>query len=112
MNEYLNEVSFLTIPAEEPLYGWIFILSDKPDIGYSLDEDNLLYFFSSEPVWNYNFTTGLWSEEGPEDWLYVDWPFIYELDTGDLWFAWPPVDGLWVYHFSTSQWVISPQIIP
>ncbi|MHC4537261.1 MAG: hypothetical protein ACYS6K_25240 [Planctomycetota bacterium] len=96
----------------DPLSGWIYMPPGVPDIGYSLDEENLLYFFSYGPVLNYNFTTGLWDTEGPEDWIYANWPFIYELDTGDLWFAWPPVDGLWVYHFSTSQWLISPRILP
>jgi len=94
-----------------PLSGWVWMESSS-DFGYSLDEGDLLYFYSSEPVWYYNFTTSLWNTEGPNNWIYVDWPFIYELDTGDLWFALPPVDGLWVYHFSTSQWLISPQIIP
>jgi len=95
-----------------PLVGWIYMPPGVPDIGYSLDEENLLYFFSYGPVLNYNFTTGLLDTEGPEGLIYANWPFIYELDTGDLWFAWPPVDGLWVYHFSTSQWLISSQIIP
>jgi len=109
--ENCNEIFFTTIPSIGTLTGWIFLPPGVPDIGYSLEEDDLLYFYSSEPVWNYNFTTGLWGE-GPKGWLYVDWPFYYALDTGDLWFAWPPVDGLWVYHFSTGQWFVLPQIIP
>ena len=96
----------------EPLSGGIYMPPGVPNIGYSLDEADLLYFFSYGPVLNYNFTTGLWDTEGPEGFLYVAWPFIYELDTGHLWFALPPVNGLWVYHFSTSQWLISPRIIP
>ncbi|MHC4537655.1 MAG: hypothetical protein ACYS6K_27290 [Planctomycetota bacterium] len=96
----------------DPLYGWVFMPPDVPDIGYSLDEGNLVYFYSSDPVLNYNITEGAWSTVGPKGWIYANWPFIYELDTGDLWFAWPPVDGLWVYHFSTSQWLISPRILP
>jgi len=99
-----------TVPAT--LSGWIYMPPDVPDIGYSLNEDNLIYYYSSEPVWYYNFTTGLWDTDGPVSWIYVDWPFIYESDTDTYWFAYPPVDGLWVYHFSTDQWEQLPQIIP
>ena len=96
----------------EPLYGWVYIPQDVPDLGYSLAEGDLVYFYSSEPVLNYNITAGQWETEGPKGWLYVDWPFIYESDPGILWFAYPPESGLWVYHFSTNQWELLPQIIP
>ena len=94
------------------LSGWIFMPPDVPDFGYSLDEDSLLYFYSFVPVWNYNLTTGEWNTEGAKGLIYVDWPFIYEFDTGTLWFALPPESGLWVYHFSTGQWEVLPRIIP
>ena len=110
--ENCNEVDFTTIPAIGTLSGWIFIPPDVPDIGYSLEEGDLLYFYSSEPVLNYNITAGEWNTEGPKGLVYVNWPFIYESDPGDLWFALPPVSGLWVYHFSTSQWEVLPRIIP
>jgi hypothetical protein len=96
----------------EPLSGLIYMPPAVSDIGYSLDEADLLYFYSSAPVWNYNFATGQWNTKGPKGLIYANWPFIYEFDTATLWFALPPVDGLWVYHFSTSQWLISPQIMP
>ncbi|MHC4535066.1 MAG: glycoside hydrolase family protein [Planctomycetota bacterium] len=104
--------AYAVIPVIEPLVGWIFLPPDVPDIGYSLEEGDLLYFYSSEPVLNYNITTGEWDTVGPNGWVYANWPFIYELDSGHFWFALPPVSGLWVYHFSTGQWTVSPRIIP
>jgi hypothetical protein len=93
------------------LSGYVW-MDASGDLGYSLEEGDLLYFYSYAPVFYFNFTTGVWSIEGPVDWTYVSWPFIYELDSGDSWFAWPPEDGLWVYHFSTGQWEVLPRIIP
>jgi hypothetical protein len=93
------------------LSGYVW-MDASGDLGYSLNEHNILYFYSSAPVWYFNYATGGWSIEGPVDWIYVGWPFIYELDSGDSWFAWPPEDGLWVYHFSTGQWELLPRIIP
>ena len=84
----------------------------SPDIGYSLDEGDLLFFYSFNFVQSFNLATGGWSSHIPIGWIYIDWPFYYELDTGAMWFAWPPESGLWVYHFSTSQWDILPRIIP
>ncbi|MHC4533338.1 MAG: hypothetical protein ACYS6K_05240 [Planctomycetota bacterium] len=112
MTEYFNEIHFLTMPAVGTLSGWIYMPPGVPDIGYSLDEGDLLYFFSSEPVWNLNLNTGEWDTVGPEGLVYANWPFIYELDSGHLWFAYPPASGLWVYHFSTGQWEILPQTVP
>ncbi|MHC4536272.1 MAG: hypothetical protein ACYS6K_20165, partial [Planctomycetota bacterium] len=63
-------------------------------------------------VWNLNLATGQWVPDKPAGWIYINWPFYYKLDTGDLWFTLPPVDGLWVYHFSTAQWEVLPRIIP
>ncbi len=105
------EISLLTFDLTT-LSGWIFMPPDVPDIGYSLDEGDLLYFLASGTVWNLNLATGQWNTVGPEGLVYANWPFIYELDPGHLWFALPPESGLWVYHFSNGQWVILPQIIP
>jgi len=109
--ENCNEVLFTTIPAIGTLTGWIW-MEGGTDFGYSLDEGDLVYFVSIWPVWYYNFTTGLWGEEGPVGLVYANWPFIYESVPGNLWFALPPESGLWVYHFSNGQWVILPRIIP
>ena len=101
-------------PVEFDLYGWVW-MSGGSSIGYSLDEDDFVYFYSPEPewvVWNYNFTTGQWVPGEPMGWIYVDWPFYYELDTSTLWFALPPESGLWVLHFSTGEWELLPRIIP
>jgi len=110
MNEYFNEINFLTMPADVPFLGWVWM--DGDDFGYSLDEENLLYFHAPEPILTYNFTTGQWGYEGPVGWTYIDWPFFYVLDTDTMMFALPPVSGLWVYHFSTGEWTVLPQIIP
>jgi len=91
--------------------GWVWIQSGG-DFGYSLDEDDLLYFLSFGPVWYYNTATSQWSEEGPVGWTYVNWPFLYESATSTTMFALPPESGLWVYHFRPSQWTVSPRIIP
>jgi hypothetical protein len=91
--------------------GWVWMDSDS-DFGYSSDEDDLLYFLSFGPVWYYNTATSLWSEEGPVGWVYVSWPYLYESDTSTIMFALPPESGLWVYHFNTGQWTVSPRIIP
>ena len=110
MIEYLNEITFTTAPTDT-LSGLVWMVSGS-DFGYSLEEGNFVYFLSLGPVWYYNFTTGLWDSEGPAGLVYVDWPFMYEIATGSLWFVLPPVSGLWVYHFSTSQWEFLPRIIP
>jgi len=92
--------------------GWVFMPPDAPDIGYSLDEGDLLCFFSFYFVQSFNPVAGEWFSHIPMGWVYVNWPFYYELDTGDSWFALPPASGLWVYHFSTNQWTVWPRIIP
>jgi hypothetical protein len=109
--DYQNEIEFTAAPTPGTLSGLVFIPPDVPDIGYSLDKGDLLYFYSSEPVLNYNITDGEWNTEGPKGWIYVQWPFVYELGTGDLWFAWPPESGLWVYYFNAGQWIVLPRII-
>jgi len=93
------------------LSGWVWMESGG-DFGYSLNEDDLLYFYVSEPVLTYNFTTGQWGYEGPVGWTCFNWPFFYVLDMDTLWFAYPPESGLWVYHFSNGQWELLPRIIP
>jgi len=95
----------------EPLSGLVWF-PDVPDIGYSLDEVDWLYFYSYEPVLAYNFTTGQWLEPEFAGLFYVGWPFMYEIAAGSLWFLLPPESGLFVYHFSTNQWTVSPRIIP
>ncbi|MHC4536172.1 MAG: right-handed parallel beta-helix repeat-containing protein, partial [Planctomycetota bacterium] len=92
--------------------GWVFMIPDAPDFGYSLNEADLLYFYSFDFVQSLNLTTGGWSIHMPAGLVYIDWPFYYESDTGILWFALPPESGIGVYHFSTSQWEVLPQIIP
>jgi hypothetical protein len=84
-------------------------------IGYSLDEDDLIYFYSSGPAWFYNVNTGAWFEPvpgGPGGWVYFDWPFFYVLDIDTSIFVLPPANGLRVYHFSTGEWAVLPRIIP
>ncbi|MHC4533757.1 MAG: hypothetical protein ACYS6K_07385 [Planctomycetota bacterium] len=108
--ENCNEIFFTTMPAVGTLSGWIFIPPGVPDIGYSLDESDFLYFYSSEPVLNYNINEDVWDTVGPKGLIYANWPFIYESDSGHLWFAYPPASGLWVYHFSTGQWEVLPRI--
>ncbi len=110
MNEYFNEINFLTIPATGDLSGLVWI--PGPNIGYSLDEGDWLYFYHSVPVLAYNFTTGQWLLPEFRGLFYVDWPFWYEIDANTLWFTLPSVDGLWMYRLSTGQWVILPRIIP
>ncbi|MHC4533347.1 MAG: right-handed parallel beta-helix repeat-containing protein [Planctomycetota bacterium] len=92
--------------------GWIFMPPDAPDFGYSLNEADLLYFYSFDFVQSFNLTTGGRIVHMPTGWIYVDWPFYFESDSGILWFALPPDSGLWVYHFSTGQWEVLPRIIP
>ncbi len=99
-------------PGEFDLYGLVFMPPDAPDLGYSLDEADFVYFYSFDFVQSYNTSTGGWSIHIPTDWVYFDWPFYYESDPGILWYAYPPAGGLWVYHFSTSQWELLPRIIP
>jgi len=94
------------------LSGWIFMSPDIPDFGYSLSESDLVFFDSWGYVISYNFTTGLWVDEPPADFVYVDWPFYYVLDSGSVMFALPPESGLPVYHFSTGHWEVLPRIIP
>jgi len=94
------------------LSGWVFLAGGSSDIGYSLDEDSLLYFYASEPILTYNITIGEWVPDGPVDWIYMNWPFVYDLDTDTLMFILPPESGLWVYHFSTGEWTVLPRIIP
>ena len=106
--EYLNEIEFTTAPGT--LSGLVWMAYES-DFGYSSDENDLVYFLSFGPVWSYNSTTG-WGTDGPAGWVYVNWPILYEFATESLWFALPPVSGLWVYHFSTNQWTVLPRITP
>jgi hypothetical protein len=109
-----DEIGELASDPVPSLSGWVG-MDASGDLGYSLDESGLLYFYSSAPVWHYNFTTsewGIWGIDGPVDWIYVSWPFIYVLDTDTYLFVLPPEDGLWVYHFSTGQWELLPRILP
>ncbi|MHC4535238.1 MAG: hypothetical protein ACYS6K_14915, partial [Planctomycetota bacterium] len=59
-----------------------------------------------------NIATGGWSIYRPIGWVYIEWPFYYELDTDTLMFALPPASGIGVYHNSTGQWEVLPRIIP
>jgi hypothetical protein len=106
-----SEPDYVEITILPNLSGWVWE-DVSSDFCYSLDQDCLLYFYSFVPVLYYNITTGLWAEDGPVGWIYVDWPFIYELDTDTLWFVLPPESGLWVYHFCDVQWYVLPRIIP
>jgi len=105
-----TEINFTT--ASYFLSGWVWMVGGHTGIGYSLDEGDLLYFHSFEPVLEYNITTGQWVDDDPVGWIYMDWPFYYVLDPGYLIFVLPPESGLWVYHFSTGQWEVLPRIIP
>jgi len=104
--------------VEDPgfdLSGLVYMPQDAPDLGYSVEEGDLVYFNSFDFVQSLNTATGGWSIHMPTDWVYFDWPFYYELVPGTpgiLWFAIPPAGGIGVYHFSTSQWEVLPQIIP
>ncbi len=106
---YLYELKEITYPFS--FTGWIW-MEIGGDFGYSLDEGNWLYFYSSTPVLNYNITKGQWDPVGPVGLIYVDWPFYYVFVTNCLMFAIPPESGLWVYHFSTGEWTVLPRIIP
>ena len=103
----LTELKGITYPI-----GWIFMPPDAPDIGYSFDEGDLLCFFSFGFVQSFDIYAGGWFSHIPMGWVYVNWPFYFESDTSDLWFALPPESGLWVYHFSTNQWTVLPRKIP
>ncbi len=107
--DYLSELK--EISPSPTLSGWIWMESGG-DFGYSADENDLLYFLSFGPVWYYNIPTGPWGEEGPVGWVYVGWPFLYELDTSTLWFTLPPDIGLWIFHFLSGEWTVLPRIIP
>jgi len=108
---FFDDLSYVQ-SGTNTLSGWVFMLSDMPDIGYSLDEEDLLCFFSFDFVQSFNLATGGQSIHMPTGWIYVDWPFYFESDTAASWFALPPAGGLWVYHFSTVEWEQLPQIIP
>jgi len=106
--EEIEELASDPVPG---LSGWVWMESGG-DFGYSLDENDLLYFLSFGPVWYYNTTTSQWSGEGPAGWTYVNWPFLYESATSTMMFALPPESGLWVYHFKSGEFTVSPRIIP
>ncbi len=100
------------LPTTPAFPGLVFMPQDAPDFGYSVNDADLVYFYSFDFVQSFNTATGGWSIHMPMGWIYFDWPFYYELDPGVLWFALPPESGLWVYHFSTGQWEMLPLIIP
>jgi len=106
------ELVHIVLPEPPGLSGWVWMPGGCSGIGYSLEEDCLVYFLSFGPIWYYNSTTSLWDEEGPVGLVYVDWPFLYEIATGSLWFALLPESGLWVYHFCVGQWELLPRILP
>ena len=112
--DYTNEILFTTVSGHD-LSGWVFMIPDAPDFGYSLDEGDLLYFYSFDFVQSFNITAGGWSIHMPTGLVYFDWPFYFEYVPGTpgiLWFALPPAGGIGVYHNSTGEWEILPQIIP
>ncbi|MHC4535306.1 MAG: hypothetical protein ACYS6K_15255 [Planctomycetota bacterium] len=92
--------------------GWVFMPQGAPDLGYSLDEEDLVYFYSFDFVQSFNLATGGWFSHMPMGWVYFEWPFYYESDLGSLWFALPPPGGIGLYHNSTGQWEVLPRIIP
>ncbi|MHC4536161.1 MAG: hypothetical protein ACYS6K_19595 [Planctomycetota bacterium] len=108
--------SFIMFSGSGPPVSGLIWMPEVPGegyaIGYSLDEMDWLYFFSYETTWSYNIATGEWVPYRPVGWIYIDWPFYYILDSGYLMLAIPPASGLWVYHFSTSEWTVLPRIIP
>ncbi len=108
------KVGDITITTTVPvtLSGWVYMSPDVPNLGYSLDEADLVYFYSFNFVQSLNTTTGGWSVHMPTDWVYFYWPFYYELDPGTWWFAYPPESGIGVYHNSTGEWEVLPRIIP
>jgi len=109
----IDNFSIITEPV--PLSGWVYMLQDVPGLGYSLNETDLVYFYSFNFVQSFNTTTIEWSIHMPMGYVYFDWPLYYELVPGTpgiLWFAYPPAGGIGVYHNSTGQWEILPQIIP
>ncbi|MHC4537260.1 MAG: hypothetical protein ACYS6K_25235, partial [Planctomycetota bacterium] len=106
-----NEIMFTTESAISTLSGLVLMASDGK-MGYSLDENDLIYIHSFEFVWSYNITTGQWVDYEPVGWIHIDWPFYYVFDTSTYMFALPPESGIWVYHFSTGQWMELPRIIP
>ena len=109
----IKSSSFIIFSAwGPPVSGLIWMGGEGTGIGYSLDEGNLLYFYSSVPVLDYNITLGQWDPVGPEGLIYLQWPFYYVFNTNCWMLAIPPVSGLWVYHFSTGQWTVLPRIIP
>jgi parallel beta-helix repeat protein len=57
--------------------GWVFMIPDAPDFGYSLNEADLLYFYSFDFVQSFNLDTGVWSIYRPIGLVYIDWPFYY-----------------------------------
>ena len=109
---YTNVATSNPVIVLRDLLSGMVWMDGESDFGYSLDENSFLYFYSSEPVLNYDITLGHWVEEGPDGWIFIDWPFYYIFDTGHLMFALPPESGLWVYYFSTDQWTRLPRIIP
>ena len=96
----------------DPAFSGLVWFPDIPDIGHSLAEGDLLYFYSWEFVMSFNLDTGEWLSHMPTGGVYIDWPFYYESDPGILWFALPPAGGIGVYHFSTGQLELLPRIIP
>ena len=109
----IDNFSVITEPV--PLSGWVYMIPDVPDLGYSLNEDDLVYFYSFDFVQSFNTATGGWSIHMPTGLVYFDWPFYFEYVPGTpgiLWFALPPAGGIVVYHFSTGEWEVLPRIIP
>ena len=109
----IDNFSIITDPAT--LSGWVFMPPEAPDFGYSLEEDDLVYFYSFNFVLSFNLATGGQSIHMPTGWVYFAWPFYVELVPGTpgiLWFALPPAGGIGVYHFSTGELEILPRIMP
>ncbi|MHC4535097.1 MAG: hypothetical protein ACYS6K_14205, partial [Planctomycetota bacterium] len=65
-----------TTAALSTLSGWVWMESGT-DFGYSLNEGDLVYFVSSDTVWNLNLATGQWVPDKPAGWIYINWPFYY-----------------------------------
>ena len=80
-------------------------------LGYSIDEDDFLYFFSSGYVYTYNISAGQWGID-VSGLTYFDWPLVYSAEAGSWLYVYPPADGLHVYHNNAGQWCVLPRMLP
>lgn len=97
-----------TLSAFGVMSGWMYALPSQPYF-YVQNEASWVYVHEV-PMQFYNTLTMTWSSVGPEEWMYVQWPYVFSINAGAWVYVLPPATGLWVFHFNSGTWENLPRL--